>query len=61
MRGNTLITFYHLFFGIIHQSSYINTPQQNGVEERKDKHLLEVTRALLFQNNVPKSYMEKLF
>jgi Integrase core domain/GAG-pre-integrase domain len=42
--------------GIIHQTTCINTPEQNGVSERKNRHLLEVTRALLFQNNVPKVY-----
>ena len=36
--------------GIVHQSSSINTPQQNGLTERKNKHLLEITRALLFTN-----------
>jgi hypothetical protein len=30
--------------------------QQNGISERKNRHLLEVTRTLLFQNNVPKFY-----
>ena len=42
--------------GIIHESSCINIPQQNGVAKRKNRHLLECTRALLFQQNVPKSY-----
>jgi hypothetical protein len=41
---------------IIHQTTCINTSEQNGVSERKNRHLLEVTRALLFQNNVPKVY-----
>jgi len=40
--------------GIVHQSSCNNTPQQNGVAERKNKHLLEVTRSLTLSNNVPK-------
>ncbi|XP_040937219.1 uncharacterized protein [Gossypium hirsutum] len=39
--------------GIIHQSSCIDTPQQNGIAERKHRHLLEITRALCFQSNVP--------
>jgi transposase InsO family protein len=42
--------------GIIHQSSCSRTPQQNGVAERKIRHLSEVMRALLFQMQVPKSY-----
>jgi Integrase core domain len=42
--------------GIIHQTSCVYTPQQNGISERKNRHLLEMTRALLFQNNVPKFF-----
>ena len=42
--------------GIIHQSSCPHTPQQNGVAERKMRHLLEVTCALKFHMHVPKSY-----
>jgi transposase InsO family protein len=40
--------------GIVHESSCVKTPQQNGIAERKNGHLLDKTRALLFQNNVPK-------
>ena len=40
--------------GIVHQSSCIDTPQQNDLVERKNKHLLEEARALLFTNQVPK-------
>lgn len=34
--------------GNAHQTSVRDTPQQNGVIERKHKDLLEVCRALLF-------------
>ncbi|PKU79659.1 Retrovirus-related Pol polyprotein from transposon TNT 1-94 [Dendrobium catenatum] len=42
--------------GIIHESSCVHTPQQNGVAERKNGHLLATTRAFLFHYNTPKSY-----
>ena len=40
--------------GIIHQTTCVNTAQQNGVAERKNRHLLEVARSLMFKMNVPK-------
>ncbi|RVW25069.1 Retrovirus-related Pol polyprotein from transposon RE1 [Vitis vinifera] len=41
---------------IIHQTTCSNTPQQNGVAERKNRHLLEVVRASLIAAKIPISY-----
>ena len=38
----------------MHQSCYNDNPQQNEVFERKNKHLLKVTRTLMFSTKVPK-------
>lgn len=43
-------------FGILHQTTIPHIPQQNGGVERKHKHLLETSRALLFQSNLPNKY-----
>lgn len=42
--------------GILRQSFCVDTPSQNGVAKRKNRHLLETTRALLFQTKVPKKF-----
>jgi len=39
--------------GILHQTTYPYSPQQNGVAQRKNRHILEVTRSLLIDGNVP--------
>ena len=50
-----------LFFkenGILHETSCVGTPQQNGVAERKNRHILEISRALLIESNVPKYFWD---
>lgn len=47
---------FHSYFqqhGLIHKISCPQTPQQNGVAERKNRHILETARALLFGAHVP--------
>ena len=40
--------------GILHQSTCSNTLEHNGIVEHKNKHLLEVARAMMFYMNIPK-------
>jgi len=53
---NREATTYFLSKGIIRQTSCVATPQQKGVVERKHKHLLETSRALLFHSGLPIKY-----
>jgi hypothetical protein len=41
---------------ILHQTSCVSTPQQNGIAECKNRDLIEKTRAIMLQMNVPKSF-----
>ena len=45
----------------LHQTSCISTPQQNGIVERKHRRILETSRTLLFQSNVPISYWVNVY
>jgi len=40
--------------GILHQTTCLDTPPQNRVAERKNHHILEVARSLMYTMNVPK-------
>lgn len=42
-------------------SALVSRPQQNGVIERKHKHLLEVARALRIQANLPLSFFRGMY
>jgi hypothetical protein len=41
---------------VLYTKARVDTPQQNGVAEQKNRHLLEVTRSLMLDKHVPKSY-----
>ena len=45
---------FMLQHGILHQISCVDTPSQNGVAKRKNRHLIETTQTLLFEMHVPK-------
>ncbi|KAM2081358.1 hypothetical protein ACFX1T_035003 [Malus domestica] len=42
--------------GILHHTSYVGTPQQNGVAERKNRDLLEKSKSLMLQMHVPRKF-----
>ncbi|XP_010456691.1 PREDICTED: uncharacterized protein LOC104738171 [Camelina sativa] len=47
------LTSYFQEHSILHQTSCVDTPQQNGRVERKHRHILNVARACLFQSHMP--------
>jgi hypothetical protein len=51
-----LIPDFYSSKGIVHQTSCVETPQQNGRVERKHQHLLNVGRSLLYQSKLPKQF-----
>ncbi|CAL1409432.1 unnamed protein product [Linum trigynum] len=53
--SNELLAFYKEE-GILPQESCPGVSQQNGVVERKNRHVLELTRALLFHSGVPNRF-----
>ncbi|GJY16990.1 putative RNA-directed DNA polymerase, partial [Tanacetum coccineum] len=53
---NSKMTEFFNSMGIVHQTSCAYTPQQNGIAERKHRHLLNVARSLMFQGGIPLSF-----
>ena len=51
----TCLDFF-LSNGILHQKSIVKTPQQNGIVERKHRHLLDTARATRFHAELPKTF-----
>ena len=47
---------FYASHSIRHESSCRDTSQQNGVVERKQKHILETARTLFFQSRLPMSF-----
>nr|GEY77794.1 retrovirus-related Pol polyprotein from transposon TNT 1-94 [Tanacetum cinerariifolium] len=57
--GEYMNSQMNLFFqskGLVHQTTFPHTPEQNDVTERKNRLLLEMTRALIIESNVPKTF-----
>lgn len=47
--------------GIVHQKTAPYTLQQNGLVERKHRHLLQLARALMVEASMPKSFWPYFF
>lgn len=50
------ISNFYASNGIIHKQSYVYTPKQNSVVERKHQHILAIARSLRIQSNLPLSF-----
>lgn len=47
---------YLEFNEITHQTTCVHTSELNKVAERKNRHILEIPKTLMFIINLPKSY-----
>lgn len=56
MTLSICLTIYEQSWHYASETSCVGTPQQNGIAERKNRDLLNKTRTLLFQMNVPKKF-----
>lgn len=41
---------------IVHQLTASYSPQQNGVSERRNRYIMEMTRCMLHEKELPKSF-----
>ena len=55
-NGTEYMSQYLSIHGILHQTSCVGTPQQNVIAKRKNRDLLEKTRALMLHMHVPKKF-----
>ena len=56
---NKYLQGYFKDHGILHKTTCVDTPQQNGVAERKNKQILEITRASLISANMKPHWWEE--
>jgi len=52
---------YFSIHGISHYTTALHTPHQNGVSERRDRHLVETSLTLLHDASFPLSYWPHVF
>jgi len=50
------MTNFYALKGIIHQTTCVETPEQNGIVEQKHQYLLNVVRALIFHAHLPTNF-----
>jgi GAG-pre-integrase domain len=50
-----------LFPSIIHQTTCPYTPQQNGVSERKHRHIIELALAVMIHASLPMKFWDDIF
>ncbi|XP_026419684.1 uncharacterized protein LOC113315633 [Papaver somniferum] len=59
MRNKSDVAGYFQEHGLIHETTCPSTPQQNGVAERNNRQLLEITRACLIGANMRPHFWEE--
>jgi hypothetical protein len=50
-----------LFSQLVHQLTCPYTPQQNGVAERKHRHIVELSLAIISHSSIPLDYWDHIF